>query len=59
VDKIAEFQLRAAECRKEAVRASSGSVRDHYLKLAAMWTHLAQERMVHLRRTDPTPPKIP
>lgn len=55
MDKVAEYQLKAAACRREAVRAPSGGVREHYLELANMWAQLAEERLLFLQLREPPP----
>jgi Skp family chaperone for outer membrane proteins len=45
MDKVREFQSKAAECREQAAKADTESVREHYSNLARMWDKLAEERL--------------
>ncbi len=45
MDKVQEFQRRAAECRSLGEQGSAAEIRAHYENLAAMWEKLAEERL--------------
>jgi hypothetical protein len=54
MDKVQEYQRRAAECRSLAAMGSSAETGAHYEYLAVMWDKLAEERLAFFV----TPPEV-
>jgi len=49
MDKVTEYEHRSLECRDLAAKAPTAEIRNHYLSLADIWQHLAEERRTFLQ----------
>jgi len=44
MDKVMQYERHSLECENSAAKAPTSEIRSHYLTLAKMWAHLAEER---------------
>jgi uncharacterized protein YjiS (DUF1127 family) len=49
MDTVMQYERHSLECETSAAKAPTSELRSHYLSLARMWAHLAEERRTFLQ----------
>jgi len=49
MDKVRDYERHSLECQDIAAKAPTAEIRSHYMSLADIWRHLAEERRTFLQ----------